>query len=66
MGGNQTPPLVAVQLRDLVRDTPRRTRLLATVAERIAMILVAAIFYVLSHAMTRGSELSVAAAPLVL
>lgn len=43
-GGEQTPLLVAARLRDLVRDSRQRARLLAIAAEGIAMMLVAAIF----------------------
>lgn len=41
-GGDQTSPLAAARLRDLVRDTRRRACLLPTA--RIAMVPVAAIF----------------------
>lgn len=54
--------MVAVRLRDLVRDTRRRAKLLPTAAERIAMNQDVAIVCVAFHTITRGFELSVAVA----
>ena len=61
----QAPPLVAVQLRGLVRNMRRRVRTLPTAAERIAMIRDVAII-VAFHTMKRGFERSVAVASHVL
>ena len=58
----QAPQLVAVQLRELVRDMRRRAQALRTAAERIAMIRDVAIFCVAFHTTKRGFELSVAVA----
>ena len=58
----QAPPLVAVQLRELVRDMRRRAQTLPTSAERIAMIRDVGIFCVAFHTMKRTFELSVAVA----
>ena len=66
VGVRQAPPLVAVQLRDLVRDMRRRGQTLPTAAERIAMIRDVAIFCLAFHPMKRGFELSVAVASQVL
>ena len=46
VGVKQAPQLVAVQLRELVRDMRRRAQALRTAAERIAMIRDVAIFCV--------------------
>ena len=54
--------MVAVQLRELVRDMRRRAQTLPTAAERIAMIREVVIFCVAFHTMKRGFELSVAVA----
>ena len=62
----QAPPLVAVQLRWLVRGMRRRVQTLPTAAERIAMIQDVAKFCVAFHTMKRGFELSVAVASQVL
>ena len=62
----QAPPLVAVQLRELVRNMRRRAQTLPTAAERFAMIRDVAIFCVAFHTMKRGFELSVAVASQVL
>ena len=66
VGVKQAPPLVAVQLRGLVRDMRRRPRMLPTAAERIAMIRDVVIFCVAFHTMVHGLELSVAVASQVL
>ncbi|CAN0189078.1 unnamed protein product, partial [Laminaria digitata] len=66
VGVRQAPPLVAVQLRDLVRDMRRRGQTLPTAAERIAMIRDVAIFCLAFHSMKRGFELSAAVASQVL
>ncbi|CAN0075198.1 unnamed protein product, partial [Laminaria digitata] len=66
VGVRQAPPLIAVQLRDLVRDMRRRGQTLATAAERIAMIRDVAIFCLAFHTMKRGFELSVAVVSQVL
>ena len=66
MGVKQAPQLVAVQLRELVRDMRRRAQTLRTAAERIAMTRDVAIFCVAFHTMKRGFELSVAVASQVL
>ena len=58
--------MVAVQLRELVRDMRRRAQALRTAAERIAMIRDVAIFCVAFHTMKSGFELSVAVASQVL
>ena len=62
----QTPLLVAVQLRGLVRDMRRRARALPTAAKPTEMIRDVAIFCVAFHRMKRGFELSVAVASQVL
>ena len=51
VGVKQPLPLVAVQLRGLVRDMRRRTLMLPTAEERIAMIRDVAIFCTASHTM---------------
>ena len=66
VGVKQAPQLVAVQLRELVRDMRRRAQTLRTAAERIAMTRDVAIFCVAFHTMKRGFELSVAVASQVL
>ena len=54
VGVKPAPPLVAVQLRELVRDMRRRAQTLPTAAERIVTIRDAAIFCVAFHTMKRG------------
>ena len=54
VGVKQAPPLVAVQLRELVRDIRRRAQTLPTAAQRIALIRDVAIFCVAFHTMKRG------------
>ena len=66
VGVKQAPPLVAVQLRKLVRNMRRRAQTLPTAVERIAMIRHVAIFCVAFHTMKRGFQLSVAVAAQVL
>ena len=66
VGVKEAPPLVAVQLRELVRYMRRCAQTLPTAAERIAMIRDVAIFCVAFHTMKRGFELSVAVASQVL
>ncbi|CAM9716960.1 unnamed protein product, partial [Laminaria digitata] len=66
VGVKQEPPLVAVQLRGLVRDMRRRARMLPTAAGIIAIIRDVAMFCVALHAMKRGFEPSVAIASQVL
>ena len=62
VGVKEAPPLVAVQLRELVCYMRRCAQTLPTAAERIAMIRDVAIFCVAFHTTKRGFELSVAVA----
>ena len=66
VGVKQAPPLVAVELRGLVRDMRRHARMLPTAAERIAMIRDVVIFCVTFHTMESCFKLSVAVALKVL
>ena len=62
----QAPPLVALQLRGLMRDMRRRARTLPTAAERIANIRDVTMLCVASDTMKRGFEQTVEVATHVL